>query len=1528
MPASLLDEAQFRSKINAVLAAYYALKEQGRYGRPTDRRVGKEGENSGGILDRSDGVRISICIAEAATVLGNNNANCPRILSRAQTWAMLILQKARVRSQEFGVNLPIIVMAAKAVYDITSRASAYAAGTDTKPDCIETCFPSGATSIRFSNHLTKWWTDYVPQANIPAWSTFTWTRDCWDNEFARSPNPSPSPSPPSSPAPSDHEEDPQEQQRRARQEQQQRAADEKAARERQKKAHDNAERQRRKDERQRHNQRAQAAKDAANARRRKEAEEEETRRTAEAADEARRESERAAAEEARREEERRQREDRKREDEDSRELRDEAARRADKRDREVQQILFKERLAKPFKPPPKPIPEPSKRPVDLPARISPDQRAGIEARRAEEIMRNIAAARSELDKADTPELRAAAEAALDAAIADSKRYPAFPYRTDGLGPGSKLQAIDRLHPVDFGVTFVAIAREHPLEATEKLAEIHGGLAQPYIDALEKGDVVETDRILKFVSASYALFMRKCTRKGDSRQRRFNLYDDGKLDTLVAEFLFDAREAEDKAVSDLPDEQANVLARVMFLMARGEVAKAVAAAIPGAVNDTSEPAVLEQLKQRVGLPRTKEMPGELDGGVKGFKKIKISVEKTFRGLKRLKGTGPNNVPSEILIDIARCFPKNPLAEAAMTLHQAIADEYLSGDQPAWYYALNVIAELVPLAKSTGSIDVRPISMSDTATRAFKAAAARQAYGNAKAHFGRVQLGAGVRGGTQTQAFGPILYLENAVRTEVVVCLDIANAFSSMSRKAACEALMSSTDENIRALVQIFHAANFASPRAKGIDVIIQEGGGQGCPLMPGVFAEVYLKALLNLKKKDQVEGVLAFLDDTTVVGRLENVLPAVIELAEEIKKLGLELNLGKCVIVPKDANAVRSAMVELSAKDERYANFTIATMPMPEADAKTAVWGEGIGAMIAGTPVGDDRFIHYQFDRIAREALDDTLHVTGMVKGSSEQAAAAILRISAHSRLTHLAMTVRPTISELYLEMYNRVLIEEYLRLTGIRDFAEDLETVEEAQLLWYRLKSSQRVGGAGMSDLEEAANQHFVNAFTMGIPGLITRRVKGETIEGCIPVLSQLLGNNFGDNQGDGRWRKATSVPSMKKSATCRSFYWAYRSLQMSVADDDKTAPVTGILATPAEAVGIVGGEPNGGEVHKLASLIALQRAEKMKVQADRLCDSLLPGNPIRVAYINSKKHRAMSEFVATCPTPANVLSNVHFQTVAARFFGLPIPTLVDHVGIKLPHSKSQIHLDPHGHNIAKADSIQGNENKIRHDTILSALADMLRVAGITFRMEDLRTFEGARRESSKLPPIIPDLAVETGGLGTPVLYDLKVIGAGTNWYRPPNAEGDAVEVRATRVDQDYRTAAEKHDEEHGIDTATRILRRHGKVRGLVVGAMGEFSKDLSELIVKAAMAAGSKNWAERGEESAKRAQAVYRRLFRRKIALAAVRAQAVWLSNRLEHARAQNDGCPGPSWRARAQSRRARMDHEEYMWANAGWESAHQRRG
>ena len=107
----------------------------------------------------------------------------------------------------------------------------------------------------------------------------------------------------------------------------------------------------------------------------------------------------------------------------------------------------------------------------------------------------------------------------------------------------------------------------------------------------------------------------------------------------------------------------------------------------------------------------------------------------------------------------------------------------------------------------------------------------------------------------------------------------------------------------------------------------------------------------------------------------------------------------------------------------------------------------------------------------------------------------------------------------------------------------------------------------------------------------------------------------------------------------------------------------------------------------------------------------------------------------------------------------------------------------------------------------------------------------------------------------------------------------------------------------------------------------GEFSKDLSCLIIKAASAAGTKNWAEIGEESAKRARARYLRMFGTKIALAAVRQQAIWMCGRLEQVRMQKAGGSGPTQRAKTQRWRAKMAQQEYWDTHAGFASADWRR-
>ena len=112
-----------------------------------------------------------------------------------------------------------------------------------------------------------------------------------------------------------------------------------------------------------------------------------------------------------------------------------------------------------------------------------------------------------------------------------------------------------------------------------------------------------------------------------------------------------------------------------------------------------------------------------------------------------------------------------------------------------------------------------------------------------------------------------------------------------------------------------------------------------------------------------------------------------------------------------------------------------------------------------------------------------------------------------------------------------------------------------------------------------------------------------------------------------------------------------------------------------------------------------------------------------------------------------------------------------------------------------------------------------------------------------------------------------------------------------------------------------------------MVGPKGELSKDLCNLIVKAATAAATKNWAELGEESSTLARAKYLRVLGRKIVLECVREQAAWMCGRFELGM-QEAGGSGPSQRAKAQGKRSRRAQREYFDTHAGFVRTEWRRG
>ena len=115
---------------------------------------------------------------------------------------------------------------------------------------------------------------------------------------------------------------------------------------------------------------------------------------------------------------------------------------------------------------------------------------------------------------------------------------------------------------------------------------------------------------------------------------------------------------------------------------------------------------------------------------------------------------------------------------------------------------------------------------------------------------------------------------------------------------------------------------------------------------------------------------------------------------------------------------------------------------------------------------------------------------------------------------------------------------------------------------------------------------------------------------------------------------------------------------------------------------------------------------------------------------------------------------------------------------------------------------------------------------------------------------IIPDLVIrsdphlqggELGGQGgTDTLYDIKFLGPGYFYTKSASTKhGAVIESRANGVHTEYRRHAVQIDAKFFKHTPTsprmgpitKILSQYPRVKGLGVGAFGEFSTDLEELL-------------------------------------------------------------------------------------------------
>ena len=214
--------------------------------------------------------------------------------------------------------------------------------------------------------------------------------------------------------------------------------------------------------------------------------------------------------------------------------------------------------------------------------------------------------------------------------------------------------------------------------------------------------------------------------------------------------------------------------------------------------------------------------------------------------------------------------------------------LNGETPDEVNQVIYGGRLIALEKKDGG--VRPITVGYTWRRLAAKCANSYVIDKIASYLVPLQLGVGIPGGCEAAVHATRRYTDRLQKDHVVVKLDFANAFNSVRRDALLEAVAREIPELYR-FAYATYSGNASLTFGKFF-VTSEEGIQQGDPLGPLEFCIVIQPLLQSLKSSLRI----GFLDDLTLGGHVDTVAADIAKLAEECRRLGLELNPTKCEIV--------------------------------------------------------------------------------------------------------------------------------------------------------------------------------------------------------------------------------------------------------------------------------------------------------------------------------------------------------------------------------------------------------------------------------------------------------------------------------------------------------------------------------------------------------------------------------------------------------------------------------------------------------
>ena len=221
--------------------------------------------------------------------------------------------------------------------------------------------------------------------------------------------------------------------------------------------------------------------------------------------------------------------------------------------------------------------------------------------------------------------------------------------------------------------------------------------------------------------------------------------------------------------------------------------------------------------------------------------------------------------------------------------------LSGKVPRTIRPIFCGATLCALNKKDGGI--RPIAVGCTLRRLVAKIAFKSVQEKIASKMTPVQLGFGVKHGTEAAAHAARRFLESMTPGQAILKLDFANAFNALSRE---EVLRSVYDELPELYSFVSTCYSSYSHLCLG-DFLIRsdEGAQQGDPLGPLLFCATSLRLAKQMKSPFNIW----YMDDGSLGGDVDGLIKDFLLLQQIGSSIGLELNESKCELITDDLDVL-------------------------------------------------------------------------------------------------------------------------------------------------------------------------------------------------------------------------------------------------------------------------------------------------------------------------------------------------------------------------------------------------------------------------------------------------------------------------------------------------------------------------------------------------------------------------------------------------------------------------------------------------